>query len=98
MNPELNHEYIPAAATTANCHRDLDMVKVTVLFKDANGGVICEADFCPVLVSEFSLAPCRPLKAGSGTPVSSIVVPSVLVVVGRCQRDRGAICFPFSVG
>jgi len=44
--------------------RDLQMVKVTVLFKDASGAVIHEEDYTPVLVSEFSLQDNKPLKAG----------------------------------
>lgn len=44
--------------------RDLDMVKVTVLFKDASGAVIHEEDYTPVLVSDFSFGDNKPLKAG----------------------------------
>ena len=33
----------------------LEMVKVTVYFKDAQGNTIAEEDYTPVLVSEFSL-------------------------------------------
>ncbi|EEF60631.1 hypothetical protein [Pedosphaera parvula] len=44
--------------------RDLEMVKVTVLFKDATGAVIHEEDYTPVLVSKYSLRDNKPLKAG----------------------------------
>jgi hypothetical protein len=44
--------------------RDLDMVKVTVLFKDASGTVIHEQDYHPVLVSDYSMRDSKPLKAG----------------------------------
>ena len=44
--------------------RGLDMVKVTVLFKDASGAVIHDEDYHPVLVSDFSLGDNKPLKAG----------------------------------
>jgi hypothetical protein len=44
--------------------RDLDMVKVTVHFKDANGTVIHEEDYSPIHVSDFSLGDNKPLKAG----------------------------------
>lgn len=44
--------------------RDLDMVKVTVHFKDASGAVIHEEDYSPVLVSDFSFGDNKPLKAG----------------------------------
>lgn len=44
--------------------RDLDMVKVTVFFKDATGAVIHEEDYTPVLVSEYSFLDSKPLKAG----------------------------------
>jgi len=44
--------------------RDLDMVKVTVFFKDASGAVIHEEDYTPVLVSDFSFGDNKPLKAG----------------------------------
>ena len=44
--------------------RDLDIVKVTVLFKDPNGAVIHEEDYTPVRVSDFSSGDNKPLKAG----------------------------------
>ena len=44
--------------------RDLDMVKVTILFKDAEGTIIHEENYTPVLVSEFSFGDNKPLKAG----------------------------------
>ncbi len=42
----------------------LDLVEVTVYFKDRNGRVISEEDYCPVLVSEMSFEPSKPLKPG----------------------------------
>lgn len=47
-----------------NGDRDLEMIKVTVLFKDATGAVIHEEDYRPVLVSEYSIRDSKPLKAG----------------------------------
>ncbi|HNU50207.1 MAG TPA: hypothetical protein PKJ98_04730 [Verrucomicrobiota bacterium] len=44
--------------------RDLDLVKVTVFFKDATGAVIHEDDFYPVQVTTISLGDNKPLKAG----------------------------------
>jgi hypothetical protein len=44
--------------------RDLEMVKVTVLFKDATGAVIHEESYAPVLASEYSFRDSKPLKAG----------------------------------
>jgi hypothetical protein len=44
--------------------RALDLVEVTVYFKDGNGRVISEEDYHPVLVSEMSFEPSKPLKAG----------------------------------
>ena len=42
--------------------RTLNKVEVTVYFKDANGSVIFEEDYYPVLVSEYSLSDNKPLK------------------------------------
>jgi len=44
--------------------RSLDMVKVTVTFKDASGAAIHDEDYYPVSVSGFSLGDNKPLKAG----------------------------------
>jgi hypothetical protein len=44
--------------------RDLEMVEVTFLFKDASGTVIHEEEYHPVLVPEFSFRDSKPLKAG----------------------------------
>lgn len=46
--------------------RSLEMVKVQVLFKDANGSVIFEEDYHPVLVSKYSMSRSdnKPLKPG----------------------------------
>jgi hypothetical protein len=44
--------------------RNLDMVEVTVLFKDASGKVIFESDYHPVAVSDYSFTENKPLKAG----------------------------------
>jgi len=45
--------------------RQLDLVKVTVLFKEAAGGVIHEEDFSPVLVTRYSFSgDNKPLKPG----------------------------------
>lgn len=44
--------------------RNLEMVEVTVLFKDASGAVIHEENYTPVRFSGFSLQENRPLKAG----------------------------------
>jgi len=45
--------------------RSLDKVEVTVYFKNANGGVIAEEEYIPVLVSEFSFSgDNKPLKPG----------------------------------
>jgi hypothetical protein len=40
----------------------LEMVKVTVYFKDAQGNTIAEENYTPVLVSSFSLSDNKPLK------------------------------------
>jgi len=47
-----------------NGTRTLSQVEVTVYFKDAQGNVIAEEDYHPVLVSSFSLEPSKPLKPG----------------------------------
>ena len=44
--------------------RDLDMVEVTVGFKDDKGVVIHEEQYRPVFVTEFSFGDNKPLKAG----------------------------------
>jgi len=44
--------------------RTLSKVKVTVYFRDAGGNVIAEEDYHPVLLSEFSMRPSKPLKPG----------------------------------
>lgn len=45
--------------------RSLDKVEVTVYFKDAQGQVIAEEEYIPVLVSEFSFSgDNKPLKPG----------------------------------
>jgi DNA-directed RNA polymerase subunit RPC12/RpoP len=44
--------------------RTLSKVKVTVYFRDAGGNVIAEKDYHPVLLSEFSMGPSKPLKPG----------------------------------
>ncbi len=65
-----------------NGDRQLDMVKVTVYFKDATGAVIFEENFTPVLVSDFSIGDSKPLKPGyvwqmeSGKFYSAKSVPS----------------------
>jgi Protein of unknown function (DUF2939)/GYF domain 2 len=45
-----------------NGQETLDMVKVTVYFKDAQGKTIAEEHYTPVLVSDFSLSNNTPLK------------------------------------
>ena len=44
--------------------RSLDMVKVTVYFRDRQGNIIFEKDFHPVLVSKYSFGDNKPLKPG----------------------------------
>lgn len=44
--------------------RQLDMIEVTVYFKDPNGSIIYEENFHPVLISEFSFTDTKPLKPG----------------------------------
>jgi|ERR1035441_461323 DNA-directed RNA polymerase subunit RPC12/RpoP len=44
--------------------RSLDMVKVTVRFRDAAGAVIHDEDFHPVSISDFSFGDDKPLKPG----------------------------------
>lgn len=44
--------------------RSLDMVEVTVYFKDTTGAIIYEEDFHPVFISEFSFTDSKPLKPG----------------------------------
>ena len=45
-----------------NGDRTLTKVEVTIYFKDANGAIIFEEDFLPVLVSEYSFNDNKPLK------------------------------------
>jgi hypothetical protein len=47
-----------------NGDRVLEKVEVTVHFKDADGGVIFEESFLPVLVTEYSFGDNKPLKPG----------------------------------
>ena len=48
-----------------NGDRSLDKVEVTVYFKGADGGVLTEEDYLPVLVTDFSLSgDAKPLKPG----------------------------------
>jgi hypothetical protein len=42
--------------------RTLNKVEVTVYFKDADGGVIFEENYHPVLVSKYSIGDAKPLK------------------------------------
>lgn len=63
--------------------KTLRQVEVTVYFKDANGSIIAEEDFLPVLVSEYSFSrDNKPLKPGyvwqmeSGKFYSAKSVPS----------------------
>ena len=44
--------------------RSLDMVKVTVIFKDVGGTAIHDEDYYPISVSDFSLGDNKPLKPG----------------------------------
>lgn len=45
-----------------NGNRTLREVEVTVYFKDANGAIIFEEDYHPVLISEYSFNDSKPLK------------------------------------
>ena len=45
-------------------NRTLKSVEVTVFFKDGSGRVISEEDYHPVLVSDSSFTPGKPLKPG----------------------------------
>jgi hypothetical protein len=45
-------------------NRTLDLGEVTVYFSDHNGRAISEEDYHPVLVSEMSFEPSKPLKPG----------------------------------
>jgi len=45
-------------------NRTLNLVEVTVYFRDSKGRVISEEDYHPVIVSEMSFEPRKPLKPG----------------------------------
>jgi hypothetical protein len=48
-----------------NGRRTLDRVKVVIYFKDANGRIIAEEDYLPVLVSEYRYSSDnKPLRPG----------------------------------
>ena len=47
-----------------NGERSLDRVEVTVYFKNADGQIIAEEDFHPVLVSTYSMNDSKPLRPG----------------------------------
>jgi len=44
--------------------KTLNEVEVTIYFKDAQGNIIAEEDYHPVLITEYSFGDDKPLKPG----------------------------------